>query len=200
MKTVLIASNNDHKYEEISAILAHLPIRLVMPAELGLNVDPAETGATYFENSLLKARAFHQASGMPVLADDSGLEVELLGGEPGLHSHRYAPKPGASDHDRCLYLFSKLAGKPKPWHATFHCHAVFLVSPTLIGASHGTVKGEIIEEFRGSNGFGYDPIFFVPSEGKTMAELGSHYKNKNSHRARALAGLDLLKSWSLEAD
>lgn len=196
MKKVLVASNNDHKFQEITAILEHLPVQLIKPSDLGLNLHPAEVGDNYYENSLLKAKAFHLASGMPVLADDSGLEVDILGGEPGLHSHRYLPKPGASDHDRCLFLLSKLEGKPKPWLATFHCHAVFMIDEGLTGDNHGSVRGEITDEFRGTNGFGYDPIFFVRAEGKTMAELGSAYKNQHSHRARALADLTLLKAWA----
>lgn len=104
MKTVLIASNNNHKFEEISAILAHLPIRLIKPSELGLSLDVAETGQNYYQNALLKAEAFYQASGLPVLSDDSGLEVEALGGEPGLHSHRYSPnqvRPIRTDASIC---------------------------------------------------------------------------------------------------
>ena len=200
MKTVLIASNNNHKFEEISAILAHLPIRLIKPSELGLSLDVAETGQNYYQNALLKAEAFYQASGLPVLSDDSGLEVEALGGEPGLHSHRYSPKPGATDHDRCVYLLSKLSGTPKPWLATFHCHAVFYVRPDLVGDSHGMVDGEVIDEFRGSNGFGYDPIFLIPDVQKTTAELGSEQKNQISHRGRAFTSLDLLRQWSAGED
>ena len=195
MKEVLIASNNEHKFQEISAILAKLPIKLFRPSDLGLQLDPLEIGTTYYENALLKAQAFHDASGMPVLADDSGLEVELLGGEPGLHSHRYSPNPGASDHDRCLYLLSKLSGRPKPWLAAFHCHAVLYVHATLTGNNHGKVNGEIIEEFRGTNGFGYDPIFWIPKEGKTMAELDTERKNQISHRTRAFTNFELLNSW-----
>lgn len=200
MKTVLIASNNEHKFDEISAILAHLPIRLIKPSELGLRLDVAETGQNYYQNALLKAKAFHQASGLPVLSDDSGLQVDVLDGEPGIHSHRYSPKPDATDHDRCLYLLSKLKGKPKPWLATFHCHAVFYADPALLGDSHGFVHGEVIDAFRGSNGFGYDPIFWIPEEQKTTAELDSVQKNRISHRGRALAGLTLLRQWSTDED
>jgi XTP/dITP diphosphohydrolase len=195
MKEVLLASNNQHKFQELSAILAHLPIKLVRPSELGLELDPPENGSTYLENALLKAKAFYEATGLPSLADDSGLEVQLLGGEPGLHSRRYLPKPGATDQERCLFLLSKLAGKPKPWLAAFHCHAVFYLKTDLIGEHHGTVTGEIIDEFRGFDGFGYDPIFWIPQEGKTMAELTSERKNQISHRARAFAELELLRDW-----
>lgn len=196
MKELLIASNNDHKFQEISAILAYLPIRLFKPSELGLNLNPVENGRNYYENALLKAEAFHKISGMAVLADDSGLEVKALGEEPGLHSHRYSPKPGATDHDRCLYLLSKLEDKPKPWLAAFHCHAVLYVNSNLVGDNHGTISGQIIEEFRGSNGFGYDPIFWIPSEGKTMAELDTKRKNQISHRANAFSNFELIQSWA----
>lgn len=198
MKEILIASNNDHKFQEISAILEHLPIKLIKPSDLGLSLIPPENGSTYYENALIKAKAFHEASAIPVLADDSGLEVELLGGEPGLHSHRYAPKPGATDHDRCLYLLSKLEGKSKPWLAAFHCHAVLYVHPTLVGNNHGMIAGEVIEEFHGTNGFGYDPIFWIPGEGKTMAELDTERKNQISHRANAFSTFELLKQWILD--
>lgn len=197
MKEILIASNNDHKYQEISAILAHLPVKLIKPSDLGLSLIPPENGSTYYENAYIKAKAFHEASGMPILADDSGLEVELLGGEPGLHSHRYAPKLNATDHERCLYLLSKLEGKPKPWRAAFHCHAVLYVHSELAGDNHGTIAGEVIDEFHGENGFGYDPIFWIPGEGKTMAELDSNRKNQISHRARAFNNFDLLMQWIL---
>jgi len=196
MREVLLASNNNHKFQELSVILAHLPIKLIKPSDLGLSLNPPETGTTYYENALIKAEAFHEASGLPVLADDSGLEVDALGGEPGLHSHRFSPKPGAIDFDRCLYLLSKLENKPKPWLAAFHCHAVLYVRPDLVGDSHGSIPGEIHDEFRGNYGFGYDPIFWIPEERKTMAELDSMRKNQISHRARAFSNFDLLNLWA----
>ncbi len=195
MKELLIASNNSHKFQEISVILGQLPIKLIKPSDLGLSLAPTENGSTYYENALIKAKAFHEASGLAVLADDSGLEVEILGGEPGLHSHRYAPKPGATDHDRCVYLLSKLEGKAKPWLAAFHCHAVLYVRQDFVVDNHGTIAGQVIEEFHGVNGFGYDPIFWIPSERKTMAELDSQRKNQISHRARAFTNFLLLKQW-----
>lgn len=195
MKEILLASNNDHKFQEISAILVNQPVKLIKPCDLGVILNPPEKGSSYFENALIKAKAFYEVSGLPVLADDSGLEVEALGGEPGLHSHRYSPKPGASDHDRCLYLLSRLEDKPKPWLAAFHCHAVLYVHPDLVGDNHGSIAGEIIDEFHGSNGFGYDPIFWIPQEGKTMAELDSNRKNQISHRASAFSSFKFLDQW-----
>ena len=111
MKEILIASNNDHKFQEISAILTHLPIKLIKPLELGLKLNPAEDGSTYYENSILKASAFYQASGIPVLADDSGLKWKPWA-ESRSPFTSFSPKPGATDYDRCLYLLSKLDDKP----------------------------------------------------------------------------------------
>ncbi len=196
MKTLLIASNNQHKYDEISAILSKQNLRLIRPVDLGITLDVSETGNSYLENSLIKAEAFHQVSGLPVLADDSGLEVELLGGAPGIHSHRFAPQPGANDRDRCLYLLEKLQGKPKPWFACFNCVAVFYQSPAEWSYFHGKVVGEVIEELKGDDGFGYDPIFFMPEYQKTMAELGTAIKNQISHRANALNNLTTLYKWA----
>ena len=196
MKTLLIASNNQHKYEEISAILSTLSLRLIKPVDLGITLDVSETGNSYLENSLIKAEAFHQASDLPVLADDSGLEVELLGGAPGIHSHRFAPQPGADDRDRCLYLLEQLQRMPKPWHARFNCVAVFYQSSAEWNYFHGKVDGEIIEELRGDDGFGYDPIFYMPEYQKTMAELGTTIKNQISHRANALNNLTALHKWA----
>ena len=200
MKEILLASNNKHKYEELSAILSDLPIRLIKPADLKIDVEIDENGNSYYENALLKAEAFYRLSGLPVLADDSGLEVELLNNEPGIHSHRYSPNPTATDHDRCLFLLSKLDGKAQPWKATFHCHAVFYLTPDAILDQHGLVHGEIIQEFRGENGFGYDPIFWLPEERKTMAELGAKFKNQNSHRANAFLNFKALREWALATD
>lgn len=196
MKNLLVASNNQHKFEEISAILSGLPLRMIKPGDLGIRLEVAETGSSYLENSLIKAEAFHRASGLTVLADDSGLEVELLNGAPGIHSRRFNPQPGANDRDRCLYLIKKLEGMPKPWLARFNCVAVFYQNPTTWTHYHGTVDGEIIEEFRGEEGFGYDPVFFIPPYNKTMAELGTAIKNTISHRANALKNLTALHQWA----
>ncbi len=198
MKDVLIASNNTHKWNEISAILKDLPINLVRPADLGIEIDVAETGSNYYENALIKAKAFYEASGLPILADDSGLELEALDFQPGIHSHRFSPDPQANDHDRCVYLLSRLAKFPKPWKASFNCVAVFFLSPDIFESFHGRIKGEVIDTFKGQNGFGYDPIFWIKEQNQTMAELDTEVKNQISHRGRAFLNLDLLKQWSLE--
>lgn len=186
MKELLLATSNPGKIQEIKAILAGIPLRLLTPAELGLRISVSEDSGSYVGNASLKASAYALAAGLPTLADDSGLEVEALGGEPGLHSHRYSPKASATDHDRCLYLLEKLEEYPRPWKARFVC-AVVVCSPSgeLLRA-WGECPGEIIPEFRGGNGFGYDPLFLVAGTNKTMAELPDEEKNQLSHRARAL--------------
>ncbi len=186
MKELLLATSNPGKIQEIKAILAGIPLRLLTPAELGLRISVSEDSGSYVGNASLKASAYALAAGLPTLADDSGLEVEALGGEPGVQSHRFSPNVFASDRDRCLYLLEKLEEYPRPWKARFVC-AVVVCSPSgeLLRA-WGECPGEIIPEFRGGNGFGYDPIFLVAGTNKTMAELPDEEKNQLSHRARAL--------------
>jgi XTP/dITP diphosphohydrolase len=193
MTDVLIATSNPGKRIEIQALLADLPpgemplaVRLVLPADLGLEMDVEETGQTYAENAALKAAAFAQASGLITLADDSGLEVEALGGAPGVHSARYSPAPGAKDADRRALLLENLQGSPRPWKARFCCSVAIAVPGGELFLREGICPGEIIPVERGSNGFGYDPIFFLPELGRTMAEMSMAEKNRLSHRARAI--------------
>ena len=186
MKTLLIATNNPGKIAEISAILAPLPLKLITPAELGLTLSIPEDGQSYFENAHKKAAAFAQVSKLPTLADDSGLEVEVLGGAPGVHSHRYLADPSATDEQRCRALLNQLSVYPRPWKAAFHCEIVLCNPNEIVLRSHGSCPGEIIPEFRGKNGFGYDPIFLVEGTNQTMAELTDEQKNRISHRAKAL--------------
>jgi XTP/dITP diphosphohydrolase len=200
MKTLLIASGNIGKLREIEAILTGFPAVLALPKHLGLDLDVTEDGATYAENAAKKAIAYSQASGLIVLADDSGLEVDALGGQPGLFSARYAPWPYATDADRRLYLLQKLQelqmvrGKTPPWQARFHCTVAIAVPGGEVFYAEGDCPGEIINEERGSHGFGYDPIFYLPEYRQTMAELGPEIKNQISHRARAVrAALPILQ-------
>ena len=186
MKTLLIATNNPGKIAEITAILAPLPLKLITPKDLGLTLSIPEDGQSYFENAYKKAAAFAQASGLPTLADDSGLEVEVLGGAPGVHSHRYLANPSATDEQRCRALLNQLSAYLRPWKAAFHCEVVLCDANELVLRSHGICPGEIIPEFRGENGFGYDPIFLVEGTSQTMAELTDEQKNRISHRAKAL--------------
>jgi len=187
--TLLLATNNPHKVQEFSSILLPYDVILKTPAELGLINDVEESGNTYFENALLKAKAYWQNGEFQVLADDSGLEVEALNGAPGIHSHRFLPDPNATSHDRCLYLLQRLQDFPRPWRAAFHCEVVVLTYQGAILTSHGVCTGEIIPEFRGENGFGYDPIFLLDGTNQTMAELDPDTKNILSHRGKAVLGM-----------
>jgi XTP/dITP diphosphohydrolase len=183
---LLLASNNQGKLKEIQALLAALPLRILVPDDLGLQIEVDEAGSTYRENAALKAHAFAKASGLVSLADDSGLEVETLGGAPGLHSARFSPLPNADDADRRKKLIDKLGGFQQPWKARFHCTIAVANPDGAIQFSEGFCNGEIIWEERGEGGFGYDPIFLLPELGKTMAELELEEKNEISHRARAV--------------
>lgn len=183
---LLLASNNKGKLKEIQSLLADLPIRLLVPRDLGLKIEIDETGSTYRENAAMKARAFSNAAGLISLADDSGLEVEALGGAPGLHSARFSPMPGADDADRRRFLLTKLDDLPRPWKARFHCTTAIANPRGEVRFSEGYCEGEIIPEERGEGGFGYDPIFLLPKYGKTMAELDLEEKNRLSHRAKAV--------------
>lgn len=197
MSRILLATNNPGKLREIQAILQELKAEILTPRQLNLDLVVSETGQTYAENAALKAKAFAQAAGILALADDSGLEVDALDGNPGIHSARFAPWPNASDADRRKVLLEHLRGKPRPWTARFRCTtAIAQPLPTSIEVyfAEGVCEGEIIPEERGANGFGYDPLFLVPQLGKTMAELTMEEKNRLSHRGRALrAALPILK-------
>jgi XTP/dITP diphosphohydrolase len=186
MRNVLIATNNIGKVDEIKALLGGLDLMLFTPADLGLTLEVVEDGQSYAENAAKKALAFAQASRLVALGDDSGLEVDALGGQPGLHSHRFYPIPNATDADRRKYLLERLEGKPRPWKARFRA-TIAIASPSgEVKLATGECEGEIIPEEHGSNGFGYDPIFFIPEIGLTMAELEMGEKNRLSHRARAI--------------
>jgi len=185
-KKILIATNNPGKRLEIQALLADLDVTLVTPDEVGIRLEVDEHGTTYAENALLKANAFSNAAAMLALADDSGLEVDALGGAPGLHSARFSPKSGASDADRRKLLLERLAIHPRPWEARFRC-VVALAAPGIEPQLfEGVCPGEIIPEERGTHGFGYDPVFLLQEVGVTMAELPTREKNHLSHRARAV--------------
>lgn len=188
-KIVMAASANPGKVKEIIAILNTLDLTIISAKEAGIAIDVPETGQTYAENAGIKAEAYQKASGLIVLADDSGLEVDALNGAPGIYSARYAGIPNATDADRRNYLLEQLKDKAQPWSAHFHCTAVLAGPAGVLAVEAGRCDGLIIPEERGSGGFGYDPIFFIPEEGATMAELSEGRKNQISHRARALQAL-----------
>jgi len=183
---LLLATNNQDKIEELRALLADLPLEIVLPASLGLDLDVEEDGSTYAENAAKKAVAFAAASHLISLADDSGLELAALGGAPGLYSARYSSKPGSTDADRRAYLLENLHGKAPPWTARFHATLAIAGPDGIVRLAEGDCPGEIVPTERGSGGFGYDPIFLLSEPDKTMAELSSEEKNRLSHRARAM--------------
>lgn len=185
MPKLLLATNNLGKVRELKSILDDIGLELVTPQDLGLRLDVVEDGVTYFENAARKAVAFADASGLVALADDSGLEVDALGGAPGLHSARFSPKPGATDTDRREVLLQKLQDRPRPWTARFRSVIAIAGPGEEIQYAEGVCEGQIIPQERGQNGFGYDPIFLLPDAGLTMAELTDDAKNRLSHRALA---------------
>ena len=197
MKKLLIATNNNGKVKELRDLLKDTGIELVTPADINLNLEVDEDGTTYAENASKKAAAFAHASGLISLADDSGIEVDALDGAPGLYSARYGSLPpfsekmggaggGRTDADRRAYLLQNLKDKPHPWTAHFHATIAIAIPDKDVHVVEGNCYGEIIPEERGTEGFGYDPIFLFPEIGRTMAELDMEQKNRLSHRARAV--------------
>jgi len=189
MMKLLLATNNQGKLKEIHALLSDLDVDLIIPQQIGLDLVVEEDGKTYAENAERKARAYTRISRMLTLADDSGLEVAALGGLPGIRSARFAPIPDATDADRRTYLLSRLKGLERPWLAQFHCTVALTTPSGDTSFAEGKCSGEIIPEERGGHGFGYDPIFFIPEMGRTMAELEMEEKNELSHRARAIKAI-----------
>lgn len=182
---VLLASNNPHKRREFLDLLAGLGAQLVTPADLGLNIDVPEGLTSYAENAAAKARAFATASGLPSLADDSGLEVEALGGRPGVASARYGGE-GLSDKGRVSRLLGELAGVPwRRRRAVFRCAIAVALPDGRTEIAEGSCRGFIATAPSGREGFGYDPVFYLPHQHRTMAELTSSEKNRLSHRSRA---------------
>ena len=191
----VLASSNPGKLTEFRELLADLPIRLTALDAAG-GEAPEEDGASFVENALIKARHAAERSGLPAIADDSGLCVDALGGAPGVHSARYAGS-GASDRDNIEHLLTELDTiETDRRQASFHCVIVALASaadPAPLIAT-GRWPGLILTGPKGSNGFGYDPVFFDPELGRTAAELGAEQKNAVSHRGRAATILrDLLR-------
>ena len=196
---LVLGTSNPGKLEELRALLRDVPFELISLAEAGVRQDVEETGSTFEENATLKAETYCRLSGLPVLADDSGLQVDALGGEPGVRSARYAGHE-ATDAQRIEYLLGRLAETPlDERQARFRCVVAIawplrqahpsrgreggLAGPVELYS--GECPGQIIDEPRGAFGFGYDPVFLLPELGKTMAELSPGEKNRISHRSRA---------------
>jgi XTP/dITP diphosphohydrolase len=185
MIKILLATNNRGKLREYRRLLAGIPFDIVTPADCDITAEVAETGVTFEENAILKATTMATASSLLALADDSGLEVDALGGAPGPLSRRFAGK-NATDADRIAFLLNKLKDAPdKIRTAQFRC-VIAIAEPTgRVELCSGSCQGVIISKPVGTNGFGYDPIFYLPELGKTMAQLTIRQKNLISHRARA---------------
>ncbi len=187
---IVLASNNAGKVREINELLEPTGIRVRPQGELGID-EAEETGLSFVENAIIKARHAARASGLPAIADDSGLEVDALDGAPGIYSARYAGA-GAGDADNCEKLMAALEGvEEEARGARFQCLMVFMrhaEDPTPF-ISQGTWEGRILPAPRGANGFGYDPVFLVPGLGQSAAELDAATKNALSHRGQALAHL-----------
>ncbi len=185
MPKLLIATNNPGKVREYESLLGDLPLTLVTPVKAGIKLEVDESGKTMEENARLKAVAFASESKMVSLADDSGLEVDALGGEPGPLSARYAGE-GTSDRDRINFLLERLEGIPSDKRtARFRCIIAVATPEGKVELCSGECYGAISYQPQGKNGFGYDPIFYLPKLGKTMAELTLTTKNRISHRAEA---------------
>ncbi|HIU99019.1 MAG TPA: XTP/dITP diphosphatase [Candidatus Limadaptatus stercoripullorum] len=189
---IAIATNNPNKLREIRAILGGFFDEALSLSDLGIDIDIEETGTTLTENALIKARTIRDLTGLPALADDSGLMVDALGGAPGVYSARYAGEEHDDKKNNAL-LLKNLEGKPRD--AKF-CSVIALCYPDGRElTAEGSVRGVILKEERGTGGFGYDPLFFSPELGKTFAEATPEQKNSVSHRSRALrAMLELLSS------
>jgi XTP/dITP diphosphohydrolase len=187
MTDLLLATNNIGKIAEYKKLISGCGFQLVTPAEKGIAIEVAETGNTFADNATIKARALAAVAGMLTLADDSGLEVDVLGGDPGVRSARYAGEK-ASDADRITLLLKNLEGVPLERRtARFRCVIAIADPAGGLVLAEGSVEGKIAFAPKGNHGFGYDPVFFLPERGETMAELPAEEKNRISHRAVAAA-------------
>ena len=184
---LLIATNNPGKLKEYRYLLRDLPLEITSLQEEGIDFEPEETGNTFEENAALKARAFAARSGLPTLADDSGLEIDVLGGAPGVHSARYGGARRGEDARRYEIVLRQLEGVPSAKRtARFRCVVAVATPDGRAATADGKVEGVIALEPQGDQGFGYDPIFFIPEFDCTMAQLPPETKNRISHRARAV--------------
>ena len=184
---VVLASKNKHKLVEISKITEQFDIELVLQSELGVDIDVEETGSTFEENSFLKAEAVMKATGLPALADDSGIAVDALNGEPGIYSARYGFDDTLDDWGRLQLLLKNTEHVPDGQRqAQFVCVITMVTPEGKTIQARGEIHGELLREPRGENGFGYDPIFYYPPAGMSTAEMTPEDKNEVSHRGNAL--------------
>jgi XTP/dITP diphosphohydrolase len=186
---LLLASQNPGKLAEMKELVAGLPFRVLSPADFGMRAAPEETGASFIENAILKARHYARTSGRLTVADDSGLSVDALDGGPGLYSSRFGGE-GASDADRNRLLLAKLQGVPAERRGARFTSAVAVArGDGLLFQTVASVEGRIAEAPCGPNGFGYDPLFFYPPFGRTFGEVAPEEKARVSHRGQAFARL-----------
>ena len=184
---VVLASKNKHKLVEISQITEKFGFELVLQSELGVDIDVEETGTTFEENSFLKAEAVMKATGLPALADDSGIAVDALNGEPGIYSARYGFDDSLDDWGRLQLLLKNTEHVPDGQRqAQFVCVITMVTPEGKSIQARGEIHGELLRAPAGENGFGYDPIFYYPPMGLSTAEMSSEAKNQVSHRANAL--------------
>ena len=184
---VVLASKNRHKLEEISKITEKFGIELVLQSELGIDLDVEENGKTFEENSFIKAEAVMKATGLPALADDSGIAVDALNGEPGIYSARYGFDDSLDDWGRLQLLLKNTEHVPDGQRqAQFVCVITMVTPEGQVIQARGEIHGELTREPFGENGFGYDPIFYYPPLGMTTAQLPPEVKNEVSHRGNAL--------------
>ena len=184
---VVLASKNPHKLVEISKITEKFGFELILQSELGVDIDVEETGTTFEENSFIKAEAVMKATGLPALADDSGIAVDALNGEPGIYSARYGFDESLDDWGRLLLLLKNTEHVPDGQRqAQFVCVITMVTPDGKVIQARGEIHGELTREAKGENGFGYDPIFYYPPLGKTTAELAPEEKHAVSHRGNAL--------------
>ena len=199
-RRLVIATTNPHKVEEFRGLLAGLPFELVSLTDVGVAADVAETGATFAENAIIKAVAYAELTGLPALADDSGLEIDAMDGAPGVYSARWAG-PDVTYAARNRMLVERLAGLPEEKRGARYRCAIAVAEPSdgLLGVVEGTLEGRIAEAPAGYGGFGYDPIFLVPEVGRTVGQMSAEEKSHISHRARAaLAARPLLERLASE--
>ena len=189
MDKIVFATTNEGKVKEIKEILEGFPVEVVSMKEMDITTDIEENGTTFEENSLIKAREISKLTGLPALADDSGLEVDYLNGEPGIYSARYLGKDTDYNYKNNYIIDRLKEAEDKERSARFICVISLVLPDGREFVKKGVMEGRIGYEIKGENGFGYDPVFYLPEYGKTSAELSSDEKNKISHRGKALRAM-----------
>ena len=189
MDKIVFATTNEGKVKEIKEILEGFPVEVVSMKEMNITTDVEENGTTFEENSLIKAREISKLTGLPALADDSGLEVDYLNGEPGIYSARYLGRDTDYNYKNNYIIDRLKEAEDKERSARFICVISLVLPDGREFVKKGVMEGRIGYEIKGENGFGYDPIFYLPEYGKTSAELSSDEKNKISHRGKALRAM-----------